>query len=250
MQEKDLKEFMDSTYLKQPEHAGLTVEQNNLQVAELVKEAVEENFKLAMIRPEQVSFARNWIDQAKSDVLVGTVIDFPLGQGGLQLKLEQAEKAIKDGADELDFVVDYTAFINGQVDKVKEEVNKCTALVLKHKKIVKWIIESAALTDQQIADITKLIKEEIIMHFPQEVFEKVYVKSSTGFFVTKDGKPNGATFEAIKIMLENAGPLPVKASGGIKDRKTAAQMIELGVKRLGTSSAKAIVNGIEGSNSY
>ncbi|MHC5200712.1 deoxyribose-phosphate aldolase [Myroides sp. LJL119] len=250
MLEKDLKEFMDSTYLKTPQQAGLSVEDNNQQVKDLVNEAVSHGFKLAMIRPEQVSMARELIDNAKSSVLVGTVIDFPLGDAGLQEKLDQAQKAIADGADELDFVVDYNSYIKGDLAKVKQEVKKCTALGLKASKVVKWIIETAALNEQQIAGLTKLIKEEVIENFPQEVFEKVYVKSSTGFFKTQDGKPNGATYEAIKIMLENAGPLPVKASGGIKDQDTAIKMINLGVKRLGTSSAKVIVDGFGQANSY
>lgn len=250
MQERDLKEFMDSTYLKQPLEAGLTVEQNNLKVIDLVQEAIKENFKLAMIRPEQVSVARRIIDQAKSTVLVGTVIDFPNGDAGLEAKLSQANKAIEEGADELDFVVDYKAFVQGKEEQVNQEVLQCTAFGLKHNKVVKWIIEVAALSSDQIASITKAIKEVVIMNFPQEVFQKVYVKSSTGFYLTQDGKPNGATFETIKIMLENAGPLPVKAAGGVKDHQAALEMVKLGVKRLGTSSAKAIVDGLQGTNSY
>ena len=71
----------------------------------------------------------------------------------------------------------------------------------------------------------------------------MFVKSSTGFYKTEGGKPNGATLKAMILMLENAGPLPVKASGGVRDKDFAIKLIDLGVKRLGTSSAKIIVDG-------
>jgi deoxyribose-phosphate aldolase len=76
------------------------------------------------------------------------------------------------------------------------------------------------------------------------------VKSSTGFYTTGDGIPNGATFSGIKLMLENSYPLPVKASGGVRTLQEAQQMIALGVKRIGTSSAKAIVTGDTATGGY
>ena len=78
----------------------------------------------------------------------------------------------------------------------------------------------------------------------------MFVKSSTGFYKTVDGSPNGATFPAIIAMLENAFPLSVKASGGIKTYDEALEIIKLGVKRIGTSAAKAISEGIETSGIY
>ncbi|MDR2221979.1 MAG: deoxyribose-phosphate aldolase [Flavobacteriaceae bacterium] len=240
---RDLKEFMDSTYLKTAEQAGVSVEENNKLVAELIEEAIKEDFKLAMIRPDQVKMGRTMVDEAKSKVLVGTVIDFPEGNRGLKAKLVEAEQAVIDGVDELDYVVDYTAFKKGLTDQVKEEVYQCTAFGLNEGKTVKWIIETAALTDTEIIQLTTLIKNVVMSKFEEKLYSKVFVKSSTGFYKTEGGKPNGATIPAIVLMLENAGPLPVKASGGIRDRETAIEMIDLGVKRLGTSSAKIIVEG-------
>lgn len=247
---KELKEFMDSTYLKTADQAGLSVEENNKVVAELVEEAIAEDFKLAMIRPDQVSSARKLVDAANSNVLVGTVIDFPEGNRGLESKLSEAKQAVMDGADDLDFVIDYTAFKNGLIDQVKEEVNQCTAYGLESGKCVKWIIETAALSDMEIVQLTTLVKNVVIRNFEEKYYSKVFVKSSTGFFKTENGKPSGATVPAIVLMLENAGPLPVKASGGVRDRETALEMINLGVKRLGTSSAKIIVDGSGTVDSY
>src|SRR5690554_7682958 len=81
-----------------------------------------------MIRPDVVRMARTMIDEAKSEVLVGTVIDFPEGNSSVEEKLKEAQQAIDEGADELDFVIDYTAFKNGDFQKPKQEVLECTKL--------------------------------------------------------------------------------------------------------------------------
>lgn len=246
----ELKQFMDSTYLKTAEQAGLSEVENSKIVAELIDEAIKEDFKLAMIRPNQVKMGRKMVDDANSKVAIGTVIDFPEGNRGLEAKLKEAEQAVKDGVDELDYVIDYTAFKAGKIDQVKNEVAECTAFGLNAGKVVKWIIETAALTDTEIVQITALIKNVVLSKFAEKDYSKVFVKSSTGFYKTEDGKPNGATIPVIVLMLENAGPLPVKASGGVRDRETALKMIELGVKRIGTSSAKVIVDGSGQGNAY
>lgn len=246
----NIKKYIDATYLKTASQAFLTDEENNATVQEFINQAIIEQYKLVMIRPEQVSMARKIIADMKSDVLVGTVIDFPLGQSGLETKLEEAKKALEDGADELDFVCDYVGFKNGNLEAFVEEIIVCTELVLNHHKKAKWIIEVAALTTEEIIKITSLIKNCIMKSFEEQYHSEVFVKSSTGFYLTKDGKPNGATRESILLMLENAGPLPVKAAGGVKTYEEAVEMIRLGVMRIGTSSAKAICDGFESSESY
>lgn len=244
----DIRNYLDSTYLKTADQAGVSESENRKIVADYVTEAIEEKFKLIMIRPDMVAMARTMISESKSAVTIGTVIDFPNGNGSLEEKLNEAGQAIADGADDLDFVLDYEAFKQGEVDKVKQQVLECTRLGLSHAKIVKWIIEVAALNDHQIVQLSALVKNIVIANFKENQYESVFVKSSTGFYKTEDGKPNGATVPAIKLMLENAFPLPVKAAGGVRTRQEALEMIQLGVKRIGTSSAKAIAQG-ENSNS-
>ena len=104
-------------------------------------------------------------------------------------------------------------------------------------------IEVAALNDKEIIQLSALIKNIVIANFKEQQYESVFVKSSTGFYKTEDGKPNGATVPGIKLMLENSFPLPVKAAGGVRTYEEAIEMIALGVKRIGTSSAKAIASG-------
>ena len=158
-------------------------------------------------------------------------------------KLKQAQKAITDGADDLDFVCNYEAFKSGKINLVKEEVLKCTQLGIQNHKVVKWIIEVAALNNQQIIQISALIKNVVISNFKEENYASVFVKSSTGFYKTENKSPNGATIPSIIMMLENASPLPIKAAGGIKNLSEAQAMIRLGVKRIGTSNAKEIADG-------
>jgi len=246
----DIKKYLDSTYLKTPEQAGLTEEQTTEKVKEIIQEAIDNGFYLVMIRPNYVKLARKMIDDAGANVKVGTVIGFPEGTLNYKLKLAEAQQAVNDGADELDYVVNYEAFKKGEKDLVKKEVFEGSLLGLKNGKVVKWIIEVAALTPEQIAELTELIRDVVLQTIGAQYADKVFVKSSTGFYKTEDSKPNGATPESIIIMLKHAAPLPVKAAGGVRNYDEAVKMIELGVKRIGTSSAKTIADGGEAKGGY
>ena len=235
-----IKNFLDATYLKTAKQANVS-KLNDINIVKFyIQEAINEKFKLIMIRPKHVFLAYNMIFEAKSKLLVGTAIDFPKGKGGQELKLKQARKAILDGADDLDFVCNYNAFKKKKIELVKQEILECTKLGLQNNKTVKWIIEVAALNNKQIIQLSALIKNVVIANFKEDDYSSVFVKSSTGFFKTKDNLPNGATIESIILMLENASPLPIKASGGIKTFDQAKEFIDLGVKRIGTSNAKFI----------
>ncbi|MBS9766962.1 MAG: deoxyribose-phosphate aldolase [Flavobacteriaceae bacterium] len=245
-----IQDYLDSTYLKTSEQAGISDAETKENVKKLINEAIENDFKLAMIRPEFVEMAREMIDQQKASVLIGTVIGFHEGTYSVEEKLAEAQKAIEDGADELDFVVNYTAFLEGKINLVKSEVFKGTQLALDNNKAVKWIIEIAALTNDEIVAITQLIHDVVMSNFEEEKAKDVFVKSSTGFYKTEGGKPNGATFEAMQLIAEHAKPLSIKAAGGVRNYEDAVKMIALGVSRIGTSSAKAIFDGKEGAEGY
>jgi deoxyribose-phosphate aldolase len=246
----DIKNYLDSTYLKTAEQAGLSESENEIVARGFIQEAIDENFKLIMIRPNRVALAKEMISKENSKVQVGTVIDFPDGKSSIAEKMDEALQCIQNGVDELDFVCNYEAFKKGNDELVKEEILLGTRLSLEHSKIVKWIIEVAALSDLQIAKLSALIKDVVVANFKEEEYESVFVKSSTGFYKTKNNLPNGATVASIKIMLDNAFPLPVKAAGGVRTYDEAVQMIQLGVKRIGTSGAKAIANGKGSSSQY
>jgi deoxyribose-phosphate aldolase len=181
---------------------------------------------------------------------IGTVIDFPKGKSSLDKKLEEALECIQNGADDLDYVCNYEAFKRGEIDLVKNEILEGTKLGVAHHKIVKWIIEVAALSNDQIIQLSTLIKNVVMSNFKEDNYHSVFVKSSTGFYKTENGLPNGATVPTIIMMLENSSPLPVKAAGGVRTYDEAVEMIRLGVKRIGTSSAKAIANGEATTSDY
>lgn len=245
----NIAQYLDSTYLKTPAQSGLSNEETLQINKDLAQVAIDSNIFAVMIRPDYVSDIKKYIQERNSNVVVGTVIGFHEGTNSIDEKLAEALKAIEDGADELDFVINYQAYLKGDLELVKKEFVTCTELCLKYDKIVKWIIEIAALTDPEIGDLTKNISNWAEENFSDKV-ASIFVKSSTGFYETADGKPNGATFEGIKIMLDHAGRLPVKAAGGVRTPEDAEKMINLGVKRIGTSSALALIKNQSASEGY
>lgn len=247
----ETRHFLDSTYLKTPAQSGLTEAETLQKVYDLAKEAVEYGMFAVMIRPEYVKPVREFLSaQSQNEVKIGTVIGFHEGTYSVAEKLAEAQKAIDDGADELDFVINYEAFKKGSLEMLKFEFLRGTELCLKNGKIAKWIIEIAALTDEQIVAITKNLCKWATISFPKEQLPNIFVKSSTGFYQTEGGKPNGATKEGIRIMLDNAGDLSVKAAGGVRTPEEAQEMIAMGVKRIGTSSAKALLGEGDANGSY
>lgn len=116
-----------------------------------------------------------------------------------------------------------------------------------HQKTVKWIIEAAALTDVEIIKITVLIKNTVIKNFKEKDYAKVFVKSSTGRYEKGQNNETGATPHNLTLILENATPLSVKASGGIRNLEDVLFYIGKGVKRIGTSSQKELMKQYYGS---
>lgn len=243
-------DYLDSTYLKTTAQANITSLEMDLVVENLVKEAMGYQFKLVMVRPNYVLFCKRILQAENASVLVGTVIGFPEGNYAISQKLDEAQQAILDGADDLDFVVNYQAFKNDQINLVKSEVFQCTKLGLENGKTVKWIIEIAALSIEEIALLTSLIREVVELKLSMYSPKNVFVKSSTGFYKTDRDSPTGATLEGLRIIAENAGSLSIKAAGGIRNIEDVKKYMEIGVSRFGTSSAKAIFEGNDASASY
>jgi deoxyribose-phosphate aldolase len=237
-----ISQYLDATYLKTAAQAGITEKENLQKIVALADEAVLYNYKLIMIRENYIAVVKRKLANVKSTVLIGTVIDFPNGTSSIEEKLQEAQKAIDLGADELDFVLNYTAFKEGFTDLIIKEVTNCAALCFRHHKVSKFIIEVAALSNEEIIVISQLIKQIVLENFGEENAKNVFVKSSTGFFKTEVNSINGATLENMKLISENAKPLKIKAAGGVRDYEMAMKMIALGVDRIGTSASKEIIN--------
>ena len=132
----NLGDYLDSTYLKTDGQAQISNIETKRNVIALIEEAITNDFKLVMIRQEYISVAKRLIADAKSNVLVGTVIGFHEGTNAINQKLEEAENAIKCNVDELDFVVNYKAFVSGKIELVEEEIYLGTKLALENNKSI------------------------------------------------------------------------------------------------------------------
>lgn len=206
------------------DHTLLKPEATKAQIEKLCGEAKEYDFKSVCVNPYYVKYAKELLKG--SDVLVCTVIGFPLGQNTTEIKVAETKDAIKNGADEIDMVINIGALKSKDEDYVLNEIkeirNACKG------KTLKVIIETCLLTDEEKITACKLSKEA----------GADFVKTSTGF------STHGATVEDVKLMRETVGEdMGVKASGGIRDRETALKMVEAGATRLGVSAGVEIVKG-------
>ncbi|QAT63449.1 deoxyribose-phosphate aldolase [Acidilutibacter cellobiosedens] len=211
----DIARFIDHTLLK-PDATEEMIEN-------LCNEAKKYNFYAVCINPYYVKLAKNIL--RNSNVKIATVIGFPLGANTGKIKALEAEESIKDGADELDMVINIAALKNKDYDKVKEDIEEVVKKA-KGNALVKVIIETCLLTEDEKVRACNLSLEA----------GANFVKTSTGF----NGK--GATVEDIRLIKSVVGDkMKIKASGGIRDYETAIKMIEAGANRIGASSSVKIV---------
>jgi deoxyribose-phosphate aldolase len=161
-------------------------------------------------------------------VLVATVCGFPSGKHAASIKAAEAAQAVADGADEVDMVIDLGLVKSGSLDATRAEIAAVRAAV-PAPKLLKVIIESAALTDEEIVAACEAA----------EAAGADFVKTSTGFHPA-----GGASVHAVELMARTVGGrLGVKASGGIRDWETAAAMVAAGATRLGLSGTAAVLAG-------
>lgn len=212
---------------KHIEHTLLKQDAKLEDFIKLFNEAKAHKFLGVCINPAYVKLAKENLKD--NDVKVVTVIGFPLGANRSDVKAFEASKAVEDGADEIDMVINVTAIKNKDYDFVVNDI-KAVKAACKDKPL-KVILETDLLEKDEIKKACELCVEA----------KADLVKTSTGF--VKGGV--GAKAEDIKLMHETVSPygLKVKASGGIRDKETAVKMIEAGAERLGTSSGVKIVAG-------
>ena len=211
---KDLNKYIDHTNLK-PFATSTDIEK-------LCAEAREYDFASVCVNPANVSLAKKLLEG--SDVMVCTVIGFPLGQNTTEVKVAETENAYALGCDEFDMVINVGLLKDRQLDTVRDEI---AAVVTAAKgKTVKVIIETGLLTDEEKAIATRL-SCEAGAHF---------VKTCTGF------SAGVATPDDVRIMRENvSGNVKIKASAGIRSYTDAKALIEAGAERLGTSAGIAVI---------
>ena len=220
---------MTADIAKYIDHTLLNPQATRADIIKLCEEAKEHNFFAVCVNPYWVRLAVK--ELSSSNVAVATVVGFPLGANLGDLKIAEAQRAISEGAEEIDMVINIGALKDGDVNSVEEEIRAIVKVA--KERIVKVIIETDLLTeDEKVAATKACVKAGAGM-----------VKTSTGF--VKDGK--GATVEDIKLIKETlaGAPLGIKASGGIRDVEKAKSLIEAGATRLGTSSGVSLVKGLQ-----
>jgi len=211
------------------EHTLLKPGATESDIKKLIDEALEYKFFGICINPNFVKCARKYLDENKDrgDVKLVTVVNFPLGTNSMDTTLVQVHEAINEGADEIDTVINISAIKMGDYKRVSDEIKSTKNVCGKHN--LKVILEVDLLTRDEI-------KKACLNCITAGAD---FVKTSTGFL--KNGL--GATTENIRLMSETVSRrgLGVKASGGIRTRVQAIDLIEAGADRLGTSSGVAIV---------
>ena len=205
------------------DHAVLKPETTETEVKKACEEAKKYGFYSVCVNGANVAFAYEQLKE--TDVKVAADIGFPLGAMTSEVKAFEAKNVIDNGAGEIDMVINIGALKEGNTEKVLDDI-KAVVDIAKGRAIVKVIIETCLLTDKEKIQACKLAKKAGA-HF---------VKTSTGF------NTGGATVEDVKLMKEAVGPeMGVKASGGIRDFKTALAMIEAGATRIGAGASVDIV---------
>lgn len=206
------------------DHTALKADVTRTDILKLTAEARECGFASVCVNPYWVSLAAR--ELKNSEVAVCTVIGFPLGAATASAKAFEADDAIKNGADELDMVINIGALKAGEEDPVEEDIRAVVAAA-NQRAIVKVIIEACLLTDDEKKKACQLAVRA----------GADYVKTSTGF------SHGGATVEDVRLMREAVGPtIGVKAAGGIHTRAEALALIEAGADRIGASAGIQIVN--------
>lgn len=218
-----INKFIDHTILK----ATATKDD----VRKICEEAIKYDFKSVCINPANVAYAKELLED--SDVLVCTVIGFPLGANTKEIKALETLDAIKNGADEIDMVINVGKAKEHDFAYIEEEIKLVVASAA--GKTVKVIIETCYLTDEEKVECCKAALNA----------KATFVKTSTGFGT------GGATVEDVRLMRETVKEeMGVKASGGVRSLEDLEAMVEAGASRIGASSGVAIMQNSVSKSDY
>jgi deoxyribose-phosphate aldolase len=207
------------------DHTNLKPDASKVAIDQLCREALEHNFMAVCVSPYHV---KTCVEKLKhSDVKIATVIGFPMGYSSTPAKVEEAKRAIDDGVHEIDMVINIQAVKAKDWTYVKNDIESiCTYTHLKNH-LLKVIIEIGLLTQEEVISICQICEEVGVD----------YVKTSTGVI----GRA-ATTADIILLRKLLPGKIKIKASGGIKEKQTALDLIEAGAERIGTSSSVNFFN--------
>jgi len=205
------------------DHTLLRPEATSSQIEQLCQEATSLGFATVFVNPFWVNFCHKLLKNTK--VKIGSVVGFPLGATTTKIKIFETENEIKEGATEIDMVMNVGAFKEKKFRLVEDEINSIKK-ICGEGIILKVIIEAGLLTDEEKREAALIVKNS----------GADFVKTNTGLGT------GGATAEDVKLIREKVGPdFGVKASGGIRDYQTVWKLIEAGANRIGTSASVKIM---------
>lgn len=205
------------------DHTLLSPTAASAEIKDLCEEAIQHRFYAVCVNSSRTKEAKE--NLAGSEVKLAVTIGFPLGAASTEAKIKEAETAVKDGADEIDMVMNLGFFKDKKFEEVVSEIRDVKQAI--GNSVLKVIIETGYLTDAEISKASELVLTA----------GADFVKTSTGF------GSRGANLNDIKLMQAAVGnKLKIKASGGIRDAKTAEEYIKMGVDRIGTSSGIKIIS--------
>lgn len=211
------------------DHTLLKPESTEKDIEKLIAEAKEYEFFSVCVNPVWVKKCAEELKDSR--VKVCTVIGFPLGSNTCETKVFETENAIKNGADEIDMVLNIGLMKSGKYDEVLDEIKEVAKVCHENGKLLKVILENCLLTKEEIKKACELSEEA----------GADFVKTSTGFSTA------GADAGDVKLMKESVSDkVKVKASGGIRDLEKAKLMVESGADRLGVSAGVSIMKEILG----
>lgn len=214
------------------DHTLLKADATKENITTLCEEAKKYNFASVCVNPTWVEYASSLLKE--TPVKVCTVIGFPLGATTPEVKAFETKNAIDNGAGEIDMVLNIGALKDENFDLVERDIAAVCAAA-KGKALVKVIIETSLLTDQEKENACKISKQA----------GADFVKTSTGF------STGGATVKDVELMRKAVGPeLGVKASGGVRTIDDVHNLIHAGATRIGASSGVAIMEGLSGDGNY
>ena len=216
----ELADFIDHTNLK----AYATYKD----MENLCNEAKKYNFKMVAINPVQSKICSIFLKD--TSIHVGAAISFPLGQTSIESKVFETENSIKNGANEIDYVINITEVKTQNYEYIKDEMQRIVEVCRKNNVLCKVIFENCYLEKEEIVKLSKIAKE----------IKPDFIKTSTGFGTS------GANYEDVKLMKDTVGDsVKVKAAGGIRNSEDFIKMIEAGAERIGTSAGITIIESIK-----
>jgi deoxyribose-phosphate aldolase len=213
--------FQPASYI---EHTNLSPTITGNEIEKLISEALEYNFLGICVPPYWVRKAKR--DLGNSHIKLVTVVGFPLGYNRSEVKMQEIKSALKEGADELDVVVNISAIKHNAFEWIKPEIFQFAQFIHEQEKLLKVILETAYLTDDEIKRTAKVCADA----------GADFIKTSTGF------APEGAKIEHVE-MLRAMLPTTVgiKASAGIRTLAQVQAFVEAGAERIGTSAGVKIM---------